>query len=428
VVVTAAWTPRVQARTLDEVTAAIRRSRAAARELRVTDRAERDRALHVVADALEARVPRLGGARHTQEDHPVPADGPDVDITAGLSSAEDALCAFAAELRDWAGTPDPLGPTPREEQRPDGARMRQLRVPIGVVAVLFDGPPHLALRLLGPLLKAGNAVLLRAARHHHAAAETLVDTVRAALGTTRVPPDAVQLIPSEQRSSMRYLITARGEVDLLIPLLGPGLRAAIIPEATVPLIEVAPGKGHIYLDATADPHLAEDIVLHCQTHSTGSGLTIDTVLVHPDLAAALLPRLDAALRRDHLHVRGDKTACAVMPEWDQVEEGDWATLHQPGHLLVAVTPDLDAAVTFIERNGSGHTEVIITHDREHAREFCNRVDAATVLVNTAPVTETPRHRSLVYSSQRLAPRGPLGPTELTTTKWITNLDKDIPHG
>jgi glutamate-5-semialdehyde dehydrogenase len=139
--------------------------------------------------------------------------------------------------------------------------MRQLRVPIGVIAVLFDDPPHHVLRLLGPLLKAGNAVLLRAARHHHSAADTLVDIVREGLATTCIPSDAVQLISSEQRSSLRYLITARGDVDLLIPLVGPGLRATIIPEATVPLIEVAPGKGHIYLDATADPQLAEDIVL-----------------------------------------------------------------------------------------------------------------------------------------------------------------------
>ncbi|MDT7633318.1 MAG: glutamate-5-semialdehyde dehydrogenase [Pseudonocardiales bacterium] len=395
---TAAWTPRVQARTFDEVTAAIRRSRAAARELRVADCAERDGALLAVADALESRA------------------------------IESAPRASAAELRDWAGTPDPLGQTLREEQRRDGARMRQLRVPIGVIAVLFDDPPHHVLRLLGPLLKAGNAVLLRAARHHHSAAETLVDIVREGLATTRIPSDAVQLISSEQRSSLRYLITARGDVDLLIPLVGPGLRATIIPEATVPLIEVAPGKGHLYLDATADPQLAEDIVLLCQTQPTGSGLTIDTVLVHPDIAAELLPRLDGALRRAHIHVRGDKAASAVMPDWGQVEDGDWATIHQQGQLLVAVTPGLDAAVTHIERNGSGHTELIITEDRRHAREFCNRVDAATVLVNTRPIADTPQHRSLVYSTQRLAPRGPLGPTELTTTKWITNPDRDISHG
>ncbi|WP_445188739.1 aldehyde dehydrogenase family protein [Pseudonocardia sp. Cha107L01] len=400
---TAAWTPRVQARTFDEVTAAIRRSRAAAGELRVADRAERDRALLAVADALETRMPRLPADQHTHE-------------------------AFAAELRDWAGTADPLGPILREEQRRDGARLRQLRVPIGVIAVLFDDAPHHMLRLLGPLLKTGNAVLLRAARHHHAATETLVDVVRGALATTRVPPDAVQLISSEQRSSLRYLITARGDVDLLIPLVGPGLRATIIPEATVPLIEVAPSKGHLYLDATADPQLAEDIVLHCQTQPTGSGLTIDTVLVHPDIAAELLPRLGTALRRADIQVRGDKAARTVMPDWGQVEDGDWATIHQQGQLLVAVTPGLDAAIAHIEHNGSGHTEVIITDDGQHAREFCSRVDAATVLVNTAPATDTPQHRSLVYSTQRLAPRGPLGPTELTTTKWITNLDRDIPHG
>ena len=395
---TAAWTPRVQARTFDEVTAAIRRSRAAAGQLRSCARADRDAALLAVAGALES------------------------------SAIESALRASAAELREWAGTPDPLGQSLREEQRHDGARLRQLRVPIGVIAVLFDEPPHLVLRLLGPLLKAGNAVLLRAARHHHNAAETLVDTVREALATTRVPPDAVQLISSEQRSSLRYLITARGDVDLLIPLVGPGPLATIIPEATVPLIEVAPGKGHIYLDATADPRLAEDIVLHCQTQPTSAGLTIDTVLVHPDITAALLPRLGTALRRAHIQVRGDHSTRTVMPDWGQAEDGDWATVHQQGQLLVARTPNLDAAISHIECHGSGHTALIITEDWANAREFCTRVDAATVLVNTPPATDTPAHRSLAYSTQRLAPRGPLGPTELTTTKWITNLDRDVPHG
>jgi glutamate-5-semialdehyde dehydrogenase len=425
---TAAWTPRVQARTFDEVTDATRRSRAAARELRVSDRADRDSALLAIADAINACIPRLLGDQHTHEDHPDPTSGPDTDLTAGPRAIESALRASAAELRDWAGTADPLGQILREEQRRDGARMRQLSVPIGVIAVLFDDPPHQVLRLLGPLLKAGNAVLLRAARHNHVATETLVNIVREALATTSIPPDAVQLISSAQRSSLRYLITARGDVDLLIPLVGPGLRAAIIPEATVSLIDVAPGKGHIYVDATADPQLAEDIVLHCQTHSTGSSLTVDTVLVHRDIAAALLPRLGTALRRAGIDVRGDNTTRTVMPDWGQVEDGDWATIHQQGQLLVAVTPGLDAAVTHIERNGSGHTELIITDDRRHAREFCNRVDAATVLVNTSPVTDTPQHQSLVYSTQRLARRGPLGPTELTTTKWITNPDRDISHG
>jgi glutamate-5-semialdehyde dehydrogenase len=117
-----------------------------------------------------------------------------------------------------------------------------------------------------------------------------------------------------------------------------------------------------------------------------------------------------------------------MPDWDQVEDDDWATIHNQGQLLVAMTPDLDAAVSHIECHGSGHTELIITDDLAHAREFCTRVDAATVLVNTPPATDTPEHRSLVYSTQRLAPRGPLGPTELTTTKWISNLDRDVSHG
>jgi glutamate-5-semialdehyde dehydrogenase len=227
---------------------------------------------------------------------------------------------------------------------------------------------------------------------------------------------------------MRYLIPARGDVNLLIPLVGPGLRTAIIPEATVPLIEVAPAKGHIYLDATADPQLAENIVLHCHTQPTGAALTIDTVLVHPDLAATLLPRLGTALRRAHIQARGDHATRTVMPDWGKAEDGDWATIHHQGQLLVAMTPTIDAAVSHIERNGSGHTELIITEDRRHAREFCNRVDAATVLVNTPPATDTPQHRSLVYSTQRLAPRGPLGPTELTTTKWITNPDRDVSHG
>ncbi|HEX4251169.1 MAG TPA: glutamate-5-semialdehyde dehydrogenase [Pseudonocardia sp.] len=420
---TAAWTPRVQVQTQEEVTGAIRRSRTAAAALRVAGREVKDRALLTVAETvteraveiLDANAQDLATARHGS------AEGTALDQ---LTLSEHALKTLADELRDWARPADPVGEVLRESNRPDGVHLHQVRVPIGVVAVLYDGEPGILLRALGPLLKAGNAVLVRAGRTGTRTTEALVAIAREALAGAGLPADGLQLISSAQRSSMRYLIAARGEVDLLIPMLSPGLRAAVIPEAKVPLIEVGGGRCHLYIDRSADLDLAERVALRSTAGPASLGLRADTVLVHAHLADRLVPRLAAVLTEAGVPLRGDPRAAALAPGLPATEPG-WPDEFDPGSVTCAVVDTFDAAAGHIERHGTGHTEAVVTGDESVSRAFAGRIDAGTVVVNaptlydsSAGDTATAGIEPLAYSTQRLAPRGPLGLAELTTTKWI----------
>ncbi|HEX4356845.1 MAG TPA: glutamate-5-semialdehyde dehydrogenase [Pseudonocardia sp.] len=420
---TAAWTPRVQVQTYEEVTGAIRRSRAAAAELRLAVGETKDRALHAVAEAtaeraveiLDANAQDLAAARHSG------AEGSALDQ---LALSEHTLKSLADELRDWARPADPVGEVLRESDRPDGVHLHQVRVPIGVVAVLYDGAPGILLRALGPLLKAGNAVLVRAGRAGTRTAETLVGVVREALVGVGLPADGLQLISSAQRSSMRYLIAARGEVDLLIPLLSPGQRAAVIPEAKVPLIEIGGGRCHLYVDRAADLDLAEQVALRSTTGPAPLGLRADTILVHAEVADRLVPRLAAALTGAGVPLRGDPRATALAPDLPAAEPG-WPDEPDAGGVTCAVVDTFDEATVHIERYGTAHTEAVVTADEAVSRAFASRIDAGTIVVNAPTAydastgdTATAGIEPLAYSTQRLAPRGPLGLAELTTTKWI----------
>jgi glutamate-5-semialdehyde dehydrogenase len=419
---TAAWTPRVQVQTYEEVTGAIGRARVAAAELRLAGRATKDRALLAVADAVAARAAEILDANGQDLDaaRSSGADGAALDL---LALSEHTLKTLADELRDWARPADPVGEVLRTSSRPDGVALHQVRVPIGVVAVLYDGEPGILPRALGPLLKAGNAVLVRAGRSGTRTNETLVAVARDALAGAGLPADGLQLISSAQRSSMRYLIAARGEVDLLIPLLSPGLRAAVIPEAKVPLIEVGGGRCHLYLDRAADLDLAVRVALGSTTGSGRLGLRADVILVHADIADRLVPRLAGVLGDAGVALRGDRRATALAPAL--ATDAGWPDEPAPGYVTCAVVDTFDEATGHIERYGTGHTEAVVTADESVSGAFASRIDAGTIVVN-APTTydastgdaATAGIEPLAYSTQRLAPRGPLGLAELTTTKWI----------
>jgi len=426
---TAAWTPRVQVKTYEEVTGAIRRARAAAAELRLAGRAVKDRALLAVAEAAADRTVEIldANGRDLDAARDSGADGAALDQ---LALSEHTLKTLADELRDWARPADPVGEVLRESTRPDGVHLHQVRVPIGVVAVLYDGEPGVLLRALGPLLKAGNAVLVRAGRGGTRTSETLVGIAREALVGAGLPADGLQLISSAQRSSMRYLIAARGEVDLLIPLLSPGLRAAVIPEAKVPLIEVGGGRCHLYLDRAADLDLAVRVVLRSTTGPGRLGLRADTILVHTDIADRLVPRLASVLGEAGVALRGDPTASALAPDRLAAADPGWPDGPDPSYVTCAVVGTFDEAAGHIERYGTGHTEAVVTADQSVSDAFASRIDAGTIVVN-APTTydastgdaATAGIEPLAYSTQRLSPRGPLGLAELTTTKWIARAEE-----
>jgi glutamate-5-semialdehyde dehydrogenase len=406
----------------EQVHAAARRACDAAGTLAVTPRAAKDAALHAMADALLARTSEVMSANERDL-----GAGRDAGFTEALldrlALSAQRITGVADGLRVIAGLPDPVGEVVRGGVLANGLELRQVRVPLGVVGIVYEARPNVTVDAAGLALKAGNAVLLRgssSARHSNAA---LVDVLRAAIGQTGLPPDAVQLLPSEDRATVRHLITARGLVDVVLPRGGAGLIDAVVREATVPTIETGVGNCHVYVDASADLDSAERIVLNAKTRRPSVCNAAETVLVHAAVADRFVPRLVAALCAAGVTVHGDRAVHELSHDGVvAATDADWDTEYLSLDIAAAVVESLDDAVAHIAEHGSGHTEAIVTTSVDAARSFVARVDAAAVMVNASTAFtdggEFGMGAELGISTQKLHARGPMGLPELTSTKWI----------
>ena len=293
---------------------------------------------------------------------------------------------------------------------PNGLQLRQQRVPLGVVGIVYEGRPNVTVDAFGLTLKSGNAVLLRgssSAAHSNAA---LVSTLRGALADENLPPDAVQLLPSSDRASVTHLIQARGLVDVVIPRGGAGLIDAVVRDAMVPTIETGVGNCHVYVHEAADLDVAERILLNSKTRRPSVCNAAETLLVDRAVAASALPRLLTALRDAGVTVHDNPSEDELRAEFLSMD------------MAVAVVDDLDAAIAHVNEYGTGHTEAIVTRDLAAAQRFTERVDAAAVMVNAATsFTDGEQFgfgAEIGISTQKLHARGPMGLPELTSTKWI----------
>jgi glutamate-5-semialdehyde dehydrogenase len=411
-----ARTPNRQAAAHDDVHRTIARTRAAAIAMRATDSDLKDRALVAVADALLDRRREILEANSQDV-----AAASSQQVADRLTLTADHLGELAEDLRKWVKLPDPVGVVLRRTLRRDGVELRQLRVPIGVVAVLYEEQASAAVRALGPLLKAGNAVLVRGARSATRTSAALVQVAQDAMRHAGLSGDAIQLVSSAHRVTLMDVITAHGQIDLLIPILGPGMRAAVIPEATVPIVDLGSGNCHIYIDATADLRLAEEVVLASKIGHSELSVAVETILVHAGIAEDFLPRLCGRLFQAGVSVHGDPRCLALTSGCLEATEDDWHADYRSLDLAVAVVDTAHEAIEHISRYGTGHTEAVITADGTVAQTFTSSIDSATVVVNaptTCATSDQPADACFGYSTQRLPPRGPLGLTEFTTTRWI----------
>ncbi|GAA5146239.1 glutamate-5-semialdehyde dehydrogenase [Pseudonocardia eucalypti] len=413
------WTPRLQAKAYGEVHEAGERARQVSVQLRGLDRAARDKALLVLADALTGRREEILEANRADL-----ARAPeDENLLRELTLDGRRIDDLAYEMRTLAALPDPLGEVVHGMRQRSGLRRAQVRAPIGVIAVLHEGMPWVLPHAAGMLLKTGNAVLLHDAKGFAAATdEALARIIRDALNTGAVPPDAVQLIPSTHKAAVRYLLGAEEHVDLVIPLLPRGIPAQMLPEARVPILRLGRGGGHIYVDAEADVELAQQIVCDSKIGYASFPHTATTVLVHAEIARKLVPGLHQALLDNGVAIHADERFAALAPGCPPATEDDWRADGPSAVLAAAVVDTLGDALTHIDTYGTGHTETVVTGDPAVVRRFTTQVDAATITVN-APITLTdpssnPLDPALAYSTQRLRPRGPLGLQELTSTKWL----------
>ncbi|ROT34408.1 glutamate-5-semialdehyde dehydrogenase [Micromonospora sp. HM5-17] len=404
---------------------AARRARVAASELATATRAAKDAALHAMADALVARTPEILTANEADL-----AAGREAGLSAAildrLALTEARVTAIADALRQMAALADPVGEVVRGSTLPNGLELRQIRVPFGVVGIIYEGRPNVTVDAAGICLKSGNAALLRGSSSAVHSNTALVAVLRDAIAGAGLPADAVQLLDASSRDSVKELMRARGLVDVLIPRGGASLIRTVVEESTVPVIETGVGNCHVYVDAAADLDKALAIVLNSKTQRLSTCNTAESLLVHADIADAFLPRVLAALHEAGVTVHGSPEVAAYSPDVVPATEEDYGTEYLSADISAAVVDSLDAAVAHINRYGSQHTEAIVTESMAAARAFVARVDAAAVMVNASTRFtdggEFGFGAEIGISTQKLHARGPMGLPELTSTKYVVTGD------
>ncbi|ACV77906.1 glutamate-5-semialdehyde dehydrogenase [Nakamurella multipartita] len=410
--------------TREEVLASARRARVAAAELAVATRAIKDGALRAMADAVLDRREEILRANALDVEAAVAAATPD-SLVDRLRLTASRVEAMAAGLRELAGLPDPVGTIVRGSVLPNGLELQQVRVPMGVVAIIYEARPNVTVDAAGIALKSGNAALLRGSASAHESNKVLVAILSAAAAAAGLPADAVQLVPGTDRESVTHLMTARGLVDVIIPRGGAGLIAAVVNGSTVPVIETGVGNCHVYVDATADHTMALQILVNSKARRPSVCNAAETLLVHADAAPTFVPLAVAALREAGVVVHADAAVRelvgdvpGVVPATDEDFDTEFLSLD----IAAAVVPDIDAAIAHITAHGTGHTEAIVTSTLAAAQRFTARVDAAAVMVNASTAFtdggEFGFGAEIGISTQKLHARGPMGLAELTSTKYV----------
>ncbi|NJP97137.1 glutamate-5-semialdehyde dehydrogenase [Nonomuraea sp. FMUSA5-5] len=396
-------------------------AREAAAELAPLPRAPKDRALRTIADALVAHAAEIVAANADDVER-ARAQGTSEAMIDRLRLDEARIGAIAEAVRQVADLPDPVGEVVRGSTLPNGLELRQLRVPLGVIGIIYEGRPNVTVDAAALCLKSGNAVLLRGSSSAYSSNTALVKIMQDALAATEVPSGAVQLVPGQSRDSVKELMRARGLVDVLIPRGGASLINSVVEESTVPVIETGVGNCHVYVDAAADVELAVQILVNAKAQRPSVCNAAETFLVHADVADAFVPKALAALREAGVTVHGDERIAGYGPDVVPVTEEDFYAEYLSLDIAAAVVGSLEEAVAHIRRYGSGHTDAIVTRSQGAARRFVSLVDSAAVAVNASTRFtdggEFGFGAEIGISTQKLHARGPMGLPELTSTKWV----------
>jgi glutamate-5-semialdehyde dehydrogenase len=413
----------------DAIHAVTDRARTAARELAQAPRAIKDAALLAMAAALQDGAGDIlaANALDLAEGR---SNGTSTPLLDRLTLTPARIGTLSAALESLASLPDPVGNVVRGQTLPNGLRLRQVNVPLGVVAAIYEARPNVTVDIAGLSLKSGNAVILRGGSAAANTNRALLSLLRPALETAGLPADAVQSIDEYGREGADVLMRARGRVDVLIPRGGRDLIQTVVRNSAVPVIETGEGNVHIFLDRTSDPAMSVEILLNAKTQRPSVCNTVETLLVHSESTAlpAVLTALAAAGVRLHVDARIE----ARLPEGvvaDRATDDDWGREYMDLDLAVGMVDSLDEAVQHIRRWTTGHTEAILTNDLANAERFIAQVDSAAVIVNASTRFtdggEMGLGAEVGISTQKLHARGPMGLAELTTTKWIVQGEGQI---
>ena len=408
------------------------KARTAARTLSTATGAERKAALYAIANAIESRsaeILKANGediARAKAEDmHPQMQDR--------LLLNESRVAAIANGARLVADLPDPLGQVLRHSTLPNGLDLKQISVPFGVIGMVYEARPNVTVDAAVILLMSGNAALLRGSSTAAASNQVLVTVMRDALAATKISPDVIQLVPSDDRATVKALLNARGKVDLVIPRGSAALIRMVVDESTVPTIETGAGVCHVYVDEFADIEKALPILINSKTHRPSVCNAAETLLVHRAIAPTFLPMALKALSDAGVLLHADSTAQKVAEKFGiaatAATEENWCTEYGILEMNVGVVDSVDAAADHIAKYGTNHTEAIVTENKGNADRFIALSDCAAVMVNTSTRFTDGEQMGfgaeIGISNQKLHARGPMGLEAMTTTTWIVTGDGQI---
>ena len=408
------------------------KARTAARTLSTATGVERKEALYKIADAIESRSAEIlkanaeDIARAQAEDmHPQMQDR--------LLLNESRVAGIANGSRLVADLPDPLGQVLRHSTLPNGLDLKQISVPFGVIGMVYEARPNVTVDAAVILLMSGNAALLRGSSTAAASNQVLVTVMRDALAGTKISPEVIQLVPSDDRATVKALLNARGKVDLVIPRGSAALIRMVVDESTVPTIETGAGVCHVYVDEFADIEKALPILINSKTHRPSVCNAAETLLVHRAIAPTFLPMALKALSDAGVILHADSTAQKVAEKFGikatAATEENWSTEYGILEMNVGVVDSVDAAADHIAKYGTNHTEAIVTENKANADRFIALSDCAAVMVNTSTRFTDGEQMGfgaeIGISNQKLHARGPMGLEAMTTTTWIVTGDGQI---
>jgi glutamate-5-semialdehyde dehydrogenase len=398
-----------------------RRAKAASRALGTASTDAKNGALLAAADVLEERAPEILAANREDLDAAAAA-GMDAGPLDRLRLTEARIGSMAAGLRQVASLPDPVGEVLDGWVRPNGLEIQRVRVPLGVVAIIYENRPNVTSDAAGLCLKAGNAALLRGSGSALRSNLAVAAALREGFAKAGLPEDCLVLVDDPSHESATEVMKLTEYVDCLIPRGGPALIRSILDNATVPVVIDGDGNCHVYVDESANLDEAVDIVVNAKTQRPSVCNAAESLVVHEAVADALLPRIAAALAADGVELVGDAASRRRVPEMGAATEQDFGREFLAPKMSVATVGSIDGAIEHVNRYGTGHTEAILTRDLESARRFTSEVDAAAVVVNASTRftdgEEFGFGAEIGISTQKLHARGPMGLRELTTYKYL----------
>ena len=401
------------------------KARLAARTLIAASDADRVEALNRIADELNSSEVEILAANAKDMDNAV-KDGMAESMQDRLLLTAARVHGMADGARSVAKLPSPLGKSLRESTLENGLHLKQITVPFGVVGMVYEARPNVTVDAAVILLMSGNAALLRGSSSASNSNQVLVTVMRRALAKTNISPEVLQLVPSEDRSSVTALLHARGKVDLVIPRGSAALIRTVVDDSTVPTIETGAGVCHVYIDSDADLNKALPIIINSKTHRPSVCNAAETLLVHQSVAEAFLPKALSALREARVKLNVD-SAVAKIAQANNIDvsianEANWSTEYNALEMNVAVVPTLLAASDHIAKYGTKHTEAIVTESDANAAKFIALSDCAAVMVNASTRFTDGEQMGfgaeIGISNQKLHARGPMGLEQMTTTTWI----------